>query len=1103
MLTWDNVQNLIKSESSHFAAGLRQAASGNPTEATFRDKLMPVIADFCKKAGIEFLPKGGYSLVSGGKPDTVFNRLVIEYKAPGKLNNSNLHTNNKEAIKQLRGYLGDLAIEDKHRPDRLAGVILDGNYFIFVTIFGKKEYLDSPVIANADSSARFLRYLIYLAYGVALTADNLVNDFGIDQLPARNMIAALEKTLMIGNNPLVQKLFEQWQTFFSEVIEYKEAFTETKLRDLQKFAARAGIDVEIDEQAAKRFFFAIHTYFVLLVKLLAWLALFRYLGLKIGVPSFGGLASLPSEQLKQEIKRMEDGDVFRDWAKITNLLEGDFFRWYLYAWNNDIDKAFREVLARLDTYDPTTLELDPESTRDLLKKLYHYLMPREIRHNLGEYYTPDWLAQMLLNQVDHSFFTDDPDNSSYLRENLLKLKFLDPACGSGTFLVLIIGRIRDAARQLFIPEREILQAIINNVIGFDLNPLAVIAARTNYLLALGSLIEQPHGEISIPVYLADSVMTPYKGEDMFTGGIYHAKTSVKVFEIPQEVVSRERIDDFCRITEEGIHNEVDTAVFMKRAKELLKLSSEEFAKAGPSLQSTYESLSVLHKDHLDGIWARIIKNAFAPIFVGKADYVIGNPPWINWENLPDSYRNESKRLWQEEGLFPHKGMDTILGKGKKDISMLMTHIAMRSYLKDGGKLGFVITQSVFKTAGAGQGFRRFILGDGTSIKVIHVDDMMELQPFEDASNRTSLMVLQKDRETIYPVSYTYWKKVARGRIDFDSQLQEVLAKVQRKNFVAIPVNEKDKTSAWLTGRPRALKAVRKVLGKADYEAHAGVYTGGANGVYWLEIWEKTPDGLVMVTNITEGQKREIPKAPLTALEPDLIYPMLRGRDVKRWQAQPSAWILMAQDPEKRRGIDEKEMQLNYGKTWAYLKQFEVPLRIRAAYKRYFGEDEPFYSMFDIGDYTFSPYKVVWTRVDVDIKGAVVGSADVAGIRKPILPIETAVIVAFHELQEAHYFCAVLNSSPWRFVITSTAVHGTGGFGSPNVLQKARIPKFNPQYPLHLNLAQRSQQAHSFAAIGDDKSLSEVEEEIDCLSGQLWGLTDDELVEIKKSLNEII
>jgi SAM-dependent methyltransferase len=1098
MSSWEEIQSLIKAEATDFAAGLSKAAAGNPTEATFRDRLMSVIAKFCQKAGVDFTPAGGYAMASGGKPDTVFNRLVIEYKAPGKLNASNSHPNNQAAIKQLYVYLNDIAGEAKQKEERLAGVILDGNYFIFVRRFGGKGYEDSPVSVSADSVPRFLRYLIYLARGVALTADNLVNDFGIDQPPARSMIAALEKAVLSGSDPLVQKLFEQWQTFFSEVIEYKEAFTETKLKDLQKFAARAGVDLEGDESAAIRFFFAIHTYFVLLVKLLAWLALYRYLGLKIGVPSFGNLATLPSSQLQCEIKHMEDGDIFHDYAKITNLLEGDFFRWYLFAWNSDIDSALREVLTKLDTYDPTTLELDPDSTRDLLKKLYNYLMPREIRHNLGEYYTPDWLAQMLLNQLDHAFFEDDPEKSSYLKSNLLKLRFLDPACGSGTFLVLIIKRIRDAGRQLFISESEILKTILNNVMGFDLNPLAVIAARTNYLLALGSLIEQPHNEISIPVYLADSIVMPYKGQDMFSGGIYHAETIVKTFEIPQEVVTKERIDAFCRVVEEGVRDVVNTDVILQRTHEQLGLSEDEFFKASPAIQATYESLVLLHKQHLNGIWARIIKNAFAPLFVGQFDYVAGNPPWVNWENLPDGYRNKSKRLWIEEGLFPHSGMDTILGKGKKDISMLMTHIAMKSYLKNGGKLGFVITQSVFKTGGAGQGFRRFMLGDSTPIKVIHVDDMTELQPFEGATNRTSLMILQKDSENTYPVPYTYWKKIAKGSIGFDSELNEVLAKVKRKNYNAIPVNVSDKTSSWLTGRPKALKAIRNVLGKSDYEAHAGAYSGGTNAVYWLELLGKQEDGTLLVTNITEGQKRDIPKIPLAALEPDLVYPLLRGRDVQRWQAKPSALILMAQDREKRCGIDAKEMQTDYPKTWTYLKQFEGALKQRKArgVSDMIERGAPFYTMFAISDFTFASHKVVWREQATSLTASVVGSHE----GKSIIPDHKLMLVACSSADEAHYLCAMLNSNLAVFAAKCYAVETQT---DTHIVENIRIPKFDSKNSVHIKLVKLSEQAHKLAEANDEKALGLVEDKIDSAAGELWALTADELSEIKKALIELV
>jgi type I restriction-modification system DNA methylase subunit len=51
-----------------------------------------------------------------------------------------------------------------------------------------------------------------------------------------------------------------------------------------------------------------------------------------------------------------------------------------------------------------------------------------VRHHLGEYYTPDWLAEQTL---DRAGYAGDPE-----------IRILDPSCGSGTFLVLAIARIR-------------------------------------------------------------------------------------------------------------------------------------------------------------------------------------------------------------------------------------------------------------------------------------------------------------------------------------------------------------------------------------------------------------------------------------------------------------------------------------------------------------------------------------------------------------------------------------------------------------------------------------------------------------------------------------
>jgi hypothetical protein len=76
----------------------------------------------------------------------------------------------------------------------------------------------------------------------------------------------------------------------------------------------------------------------------------------------------------------------------------------------------------------------------------------------------------------------------------------------------------------------------------------------------------------------------------------------------------------------------------------------------------------------------------------------------------------------------------------------------------------------------------------------------------------------------------------------------------------------------------------------------GLYTGGANAVYWVDIAYKRPDGLVVVRNITEGAKVKVDEVT-EPIEPDLLYPLLRGRDVQRWKAEPSAWIIVPHDPE--------------------------------------------------------------------------------------------------------------------------------------------------------------------------------------------------------------
>ena len=109
------------------------------------------------------------------------------------------------------------------------------------------------------------------------------------------------------------------------------------------------------------------------------------------------------------------------------------------------------------------------------------------------------------------------------------------------------------------------------------------------------------------------------------------------------------------------------------------------------------------------------------------DFIVGNPPWIAWDNLPADYREATKPLWEHYGLFSLSGNEARHGGGKKDLSMLMLYAVADRHLKSGGRLGFVITQTLFQTKGAGDGFRRFRLGnEGEWLKVERVDDFVAL-----------------------------------------------------------------------------------------------------------------------------------------------------------------------------------------------------------------------------------------------------------------------------------------------------------------------------------------------------------------------------------------
>jgi hypothetical protein len=291
----------------------------------------------------------------------------------------------------------------------------------------------------------------------------------------------------------------------------------------------------------------------------------------------------------------------------------------------------------------------------------------------------------------------------------------------------------------------------------------------------------------------------------------------------------------------------------------------------------------------------------------------------------------------------------------------------------------------------------------------------------------------------------------------------------------------------------ALKALRKVLGSSEYEAHEGCNTGGANGVYWLERVTERPGGLVLVRNLTEGAKRQVETAEVV-LEPNLIYPLLRGRDVERWLVSASAHIILAQDPQTRRGVPVTNMKRLHPRTFAYLNRFESALRSRAAFKRYFKPDDPFWSMFNIGPYTLARHKVVWREQASQFTAAVVPPAS-----RPVLPDHKLMLVAVDTDDEAHYLCGMLNSSPMRLAVAAYAVSIQM---NPHILENVRVPRFDPRASGHREIARQARAASESARDKRPEDLITAEVAIDEAAALVWGLTERESRDISASLEDL-
>ena len=767
---------------------------------------------------------------------------------------------------------------------------------------------------------------------------------------------------------------------------------------------------------------SIQTFYSVLIKLIAW-------------------NTLRDASLEPPLTELLSGRAFVD-RGIRNFCGDDWYIWLLDVWDPALEAQCEELRACLGTFD--TCPEGSTHSPDSLSRIYETVVPPALRHALGEYYTPGWLAERTLQNAV---------SASGRRAG--KLRFLDPACGSGVFLIQALRLIRaDMSKS---------PPLSDQVAGFDLHPLAVLTAKANYLAAMARQ-PLPEAGLFLPIYRYDALNVP----------IFQKNTLVvdtgcgPVYSVPLSL---------CR---QAVEIQPDPEEFLSMPE-----ASRLFAPLPPAGRRLLAGIL------LDRIFA---------FFHQRADIVMGNPPWVNWEYLSPRYRAGSQHLWGEYGLLQVKGPR--LGFSKEDVSTLFTCAALDRFLVPGGHLSFILRQATFRSAQNGAGFRRFHLDSpDLDFRVLEVEDLGRIRPFDGICTPVALVLIQRDARHAFPVPYRHWQAkpgFRRAVRSLDATISSVLPFVRMEDMTAAPAHREDPGSVWVSAPNGLAPVLDALLGSNPYQARTGVFTGGANAVYQLQILERAGSALRIV-NLAEKARRKAP-AVTTQLEPTCVYPLIQGSDLSRWSVRNRAWLLCPHTAgTKIYPLAEADLRQDLPLTYAYLTRFRDILEARkgfAGWERAI-QEHYFYALLRVGPYTFSRYKVAWRYIARSFITAVIAPMQDPYLGEALpLPNEKVIYVGTNCREEAYYLCGILSSAPVRCCVTCymnpTSI-------SAHVLDKLYIPVFDPTNSRHLSIAALCEEGHRAS---DPRCQDAVQQQLDRAVADLYSLTAADLDAVRAMLEAI-
>ena len=299
----------------------------------------------------------------------------------------------------------------------------------------------------------------------------------------------------------------------------------------------------------------------------------------------------------------------------------------------------------------------------------------------------------------------------------------------------------------------------------------------------------------------------------------------------------------------------------------------------------------------------------------KFDILFGNPPWSNFTDLPDSYKEILKPHFVSEGLVPDKKA-ALLGSSRADIAALVLKVVLGRTLKKGGVGCFYIPLSLFFGDGAHRGFRNFTAGN----RYFSVDEVYEFtttKVFEKVNTSYCCAKFTVDKPTEFPI--VYFKEIDGNWVECRAQPFETQSDPWR-------VLERDSAQCG--------DVAVKIELSSRQKPRQGVNTCGANSIF---IFEEKP----------------------TYLPEKFVFPLVTKEIWRMPDTDPHRWILLPYNVRTGRPLSWSDIEAH-----DELKQYLTSHRDKLERRK--GKliqsvicRGIWWSLLGVGPYSFAPYKVIW------------------------------------------------------------------------------------------------------------------------------------------------